>query len=103
DPRGEGSAHTYLAEIALRAGDLEEAEREASVAAELLRTFPPLPAPPLALGARILLRTRRAPEALVLAGEAYALLESLGAIEEDEALVRLVYAEVLSATGAREE
>ena len=103
DPRGEGSAHTYLAEIALRAGDLEEAERAARVAADLLRAAPPLRASALAMGARILLRAHRVPEALDLAREAYALLETLGAIEEDEALVRLVYAEALGAAGDRRE
>ena len=47
--------------------------------------------------------TPRSNHALEPAREAYAQLEAEGSLEEGEAMVRLVYAEALSARGAREE
>jgi hypothetical protein len=53
--------------------------------------------------ARVYLAEGRAEDALVAAREAYATLEELGMIEEAESLVRLVYAEALSAAGLESE
>jgi hypothetical protein len=75
------------------------AEREAAAAAELLLVAPPLRASALAVQARAALRQNRPAEAADLARSALALLEELGAIEEGEALVRLVHAEALAALG----
>jgi hypothetical protein len=101
DPRMEGCARCYAAQIALLADDPARAEREAAAAAELLRVAPPLRASALAVQARAALRQRRAAEAADLARSALALLEQLGAIEEGEALIRLVHAEALAALGDR--
>ncbi|XXX79619.1 protein kinase [Sorangium sp. So ce134] len=103
DPRAEGVARAYLAKAALLGGDLAAAEAEARAAAELLQSAPPLRAAAWALSARVLLRKGRADEALALSGEALSLLESLGAVEEGESLIRLVRAEALLASGRRDE
>ncbi|WP_438031190.1 protein kinase domain-containing protein [Sorangium sp. So ce233] len=103
DPRAEGVARAYLAKAALLAGDLAAAEAEARAAAELLQSAPPLRAAAWALSARVLLRKGRADEALALSGEALSLLESLGAVEEGESLIRLVRAEALFASGQQAE
>ncbi|WP_437336979.1 serine/threonine-protein kinase [Sorangium sp. So ce394] len=103
DPRAEGVARAYLAKAALLGGDLAAAEAEARAAAELLQSAPPLRAAAWALSARVLLRKGRADEALALSGEALALLESLGAVEEGESLIRLVRAEALFASGRQDE
>jgi tetratricopeptide (TPR) repeat protein len=97
--RFEGIARTYLARIELLAGDGAAAEREARAAADALMAAPPLRAAALAVLARSLLAVRRTDEALEAAHEAFSLLESLGSLEEGEALVRLVYAETLTAGG----
>ncbi|WP_437693279.1 hypothetical protein [Sorangium sp. So ce176] len=102
DPRAEGAARTYLARAALLGGDLANAEAEASAAAELLQSAPPLRAAAWALSARVLLRKGRTAEALSISGAAVSLLESLGA-EESESLIRLTLAESLAASGRHEE
>ncbi|WP_437837507.1 protein kinase domain-containing protein [Sorangium sp. So ce1153] len=103
DPRAEGVARAYLARAALLGGDLGAAEAEARAASELLQSAPPLRAAAWALSARVLLRKGLADEALALSGEALSLLESLGAVEEGETLIRLVRAEALFASGRRDE
>ncbi|XXY50810.1 protein kinase [Sorangium sp. So ce269] len=99
DPRTEGSARTYLARIALIARDFEGAEREARTAAEILQSAPPLRAAAVAARARALLGLGRFDEGLSAAGEAFSMLTAIGAIEEGESSVRLVYAEALAANG----
>jgi tetratricopeptide (TPR) repeat protein len=103
DRRVGGVARSYLAKIALLAGDTAAAEREARAAAEALRIAPPLRAAALANLARALLAQGRSAEALPVAREAFATLEELGMIEEGESLVRLVHAEALVAAGRAEE
>jgi eukaryotic-like serine/threonine-protein kinase len=103
DPRLMGAARTYLAKIALLSGDLPAAEREARAAADALHVAPPQRAAAVAVLARALLALDRSEEALPVAREAFATLESLGMIEEGESLVRLVYAEALAAAGLKEE
>ncbi|MDC0683159.1 protein kinase domain-containing protein [Sorangium atrum] len=103
DPRAEGIARAYLGKAALLAGDLGAAEAEARAAAELLQNAPPLRAAAWALSARVLLRKGCPEEALALSGDALSLLESLGAVEEGESLIRLVRAEALFASGRQDE
>jgi tetratricopeptide (TPR) repeat protein len=97
DPRMAGTARSYLAEIALLAGDLEGAERQARAAAEALRIAPPLRAMALAVLARVLLAEGRVGEAGAAAGEAFSYLADGGPIEEGESLIRLVHVETLAA------
>ncbi|MEP7124884.1 MAG: protein kinase [Byssovorax sp.] len=99
DPRMEGVARMYLAEIAYFSGDLDVAEQEGRAAVGVLEVAPPLRASALALLARALLGLRRVDEALTLAREATRILEALGGVEEGESLVRLVHAEALAASG----
>jgi tRNA A-37 threonylcarbamoyl transferase component Bud32/tetratricopeptide (TPR) repeat protein len=101
-PRGMGLSQAYLAELELLAGNPAAAEGEARAAVDSLSGVPPLRAGALAVFARSLLAQGRADGALVAAREAYALLESLGTIEEGEAMVRLAYAEALAANGQAE-
>ncbi|MES1205029.1 MAG: protein kinase [Pseudomonadota bacterium] len=100
DPRLEGVARTYLAEIALGAGQGDEAEREATTAVGLLKVAPSLKVAAAAVRARALLVMGNPTRALATAEEAFRDLEALGEIEEGEAMVRLTYAECLAETGA---
>jgi tetratricopeptide (TPR) repeat protein len=103
DPRMEGVARMYLARIGLISNDFAAAERAARVAVDLLQVAPPLRASACAVLARALLGLGRDAEAHASAGDAFATLEALGALEEGETLVRLVYAETLARAGARAE
>jgi tetratricopeptide (TPR) repeat protein len=99
DPRMEGVSRMYLAKIAFLSSDLDEAEREARAAAAALEVAPPLRAVALAMLARVLIGRASHAEAIAVAADAHAILESLGGIEEGESLVRLVYAEAFAANG----
>ena len=103
DPRLEGTSRIYMSGILYRmnnhAGALSEAER----AVELLANLIPLKTVALAAETRALLASKRIDEALEAAGEAMHHLETLGGLEEGEALVRLVYAEALDAADREEE
>jgi tetratricopeptide (TPR) repeat protein len=99
DPRMEGVARMYLAEIAYFSSDFDVAEEESRAAVASLEVAPPLRAAALAVLARVLLGLRRTDEALTTARDAYQILESLGGIEEGESLVRLVHAEALAESG----
>ena len=68
-----------------------------------LEVAPPLRVAAVANLARALLAQGRTGEALPIAREAFATLESLGMIEEGESLVRLVHAEALRAAGLEAE
>ncbi|WP_437283711.1 protein kinase [Sorangium sp. So ce375] len=98
DPRAEVVSRSYLAKIALLAGDFCGAEREAQLA-EALESASPYRVAAMAIRARALIGLGRADEALEAAGEALAALESLGGIEEGESMIRLVHAEAFSAVG----
>ncbi|HZF52634.1 MAG TPA: protein kinase [Polyangiaceae bacterium] len=102
DRRLEGLARVYLARILEAAGDVAKAEEQAASAAVLLEASPPLGAYALAVVARARLARGAWIEALAPASEAMRLLEAAMSIEEGEAIVRLVYAEALDATGSRE-
>jgi hypothetical protein len=102
DPRIEGGSRIYLAMIQQLRGELVEAEKEARDALAVLKAVPPTYAVACAVLAGVLLQKRAPREALAVASEAIGLLESLGGLEEGEALVRLVHAEALNATGDAE-
>ena len=70
---------------------------------EVSGEVPPVHAHALAILAETLLSREQPAEALAPAAEAVRVLESLGGIEEGEALVRLVHAEALAATGKVDE
>jgi eukaryotic-like serine/threonine-protein kinase len=99
DPRMEGVSRMYLSKIAFQSNELEDAEREARAAADALEVARPLRAVALAQLARALIGRESFAEAITVAGEAHAILESLSGIEEGESLVRLVYAEAFAASG----
>jgi tetratricopeptide (TPR) repeat protein len=103
DQRLEGSSRAALAEILAMGGDLDAAEAEAARAVALLAVSPPLRAVALAVAARLRLARGRVEAAVEAAGEAHAILTSLGGIEERESLVRLAWAEALEASGRRDE
>jgi tetratricopeptide (TPR) repeat protein len=94
-----GLAETYLARILLRQGEVGAAEGAARRAVVLLDAAPGSRAMALAVLARTLLAQGKKSEGLDRAREAMELLRSLGALEEGEALVRLTFAEGLSAAG----
>ncbi len=98
--RLEGGARVYLAEILAAKGDLDGALREATAAADLLASVPPLLALALATRSRIELGRGRPTDALAAVRDALLRLGDDGA-EEGEALVRLALAEALDATGDR--
>jgi tetratricopeptide (TPR) repeat protein len=98
DRRMEVGGRIYLTLMLGAAGELANAEEEAR-AALAIAPPPPLRAYALAALAQVLLRAQRGGEALLAAREAVDLLDTLGSIEEGEALLRLVYAEALHAEG----
>jgi serine/threonine protein kinase/tetratricopeptide (TPR) repeat protein len=103
EPRLEGVARTYLAEILIAGGDFAGAEREAVRAIEILKVAPSLRVAALGALARALLGQGASERASETAREAFADLEGLGEIEEGEAAVRLVHAECLAKAGAHEQ
>jgi tetratricopeptide (TPR) repeat protein len=102
DARMEGAGRIYLATILDAAGDAEGAEREARAAVEGTGGAP-VHHLALATLAAVLLARGRASEALELARDAASALDASGQIEEGAALVGLVHAEALLATGQTNE
>ena len=103
DPRMEGAARTYLAEILIAAGDYAGAEREAATAIATLDGAPSLQVAALGVSSRARLGRGDAEGALEAGRAAHEALERLGEIEEGESMVRLAFAEALEQTGARDE
>jgi len=101
DRRLAGGARLYLGTIYYEQGEFAAAERE--VALGLASAQLPMQAQMRATLARILLATGRTVNALAEARQAMAILDRLGAIEEGEALVRLVLAEALLGGNERDE
>ncbi|WP_437573711.1 protein kinase domain-containing protein [Sorangium sp. So ce887] len=101
--RTELFARSYLAKICVALGDFEAAEAEARAAVALVQSAPTLGVPAYAVLARALLGLGRIDEAVRTATEANSMLESFGTLEEGESLVRLTYAEALSASGRQHE
>jgi tetratricopeptide (TPR) repeat protein len=96
--RFEGGARTYLAVILMQAGDLDAAEKQARAALDILAAAPLLRPIAAAALSEILLRQRRPREALDEMREVVGALDT-GGVEEGEAYIRLVHAEVLHANG----
>jgi tetratricopeptide (TPR) repeat protein len=103
DPRLQGAARTYLAEILIAAGDYAAAEREAATAIETLAVAPSLQVAALGVSSRARLGRGDLEGALESARAAHDALERLGEIEEGESMVRLAFAEALELTGARDD
>jgi serine/threonine protein kinase/tetratricopeptide (TPR) repeat protein len=101
--RFEAASRIYLSEIHTMRGDLWEAEAEARRAESASSGSPAIRAHALATHAGILLASAEPEAALLRAGEAMRVLESLEGVEEGEALIRLVHIRALSATGRVEE
>jgi tetratricopeptide (TPR) repeat protein len=99
DRRLECAARVYLGNILFARADLDRAEDQLRLALDLAPG--PLRPPTLANLARLLLARDRPAEALDAAREANIGLEALGSVEEGEALIRLVLARSLEATGDR--
>lgn len=99
DRRFEGTSRVYLTRIHLAAGDLASAERQATVAIEVLEPVPQSRAVALAALAQVLLRQGRARAALARAEEASEALAAVGGTDEGESLIRLALAEARRANG----
>jgi tetratricopeptide (TPR) repeat protein len=99
DPRLEGASRIYLSRILLTAGDAAGAVAEARRTAEAPATPPPLRAGALAALGQALLRQGHVAEALAAASEAQTMLTALGAVEDFDAVIGLVHAEALHASG----
>ena len=99
EPRLEGLARIYLAEILIARGDFAGGGRGGGAAVEMLAVAP---ASRWRRAGRWRARAWAAatwPGGLAAAREAYAALERLGEIDEGESIVRLTYAEALAAAG----
>ena len=81
----------------------EVRERLAQAAVDALEANPPARAFALATVARVRGRRGNTAGALGPAREAYAILQSLGGLDEGEILVRLAHAEALAAVGRADE
>src|SRR5262249_13223935 len=99
--RLECAAGVYLSRIAMLAGDVALAEREARTALAAA-TVPQLRARSLAALALAVLSTTP-DRALEYTREAMAILEDTHGMEEGDALIRWAHAEALAATGNLEE
>jgi tetratricopeptide (TPR) repeat protein len=102
DALREGRGRAALAEVRLREGRLEDAEREARAACALLGPRPFEVAAALATLAATLLAEGRADEALAVAEEAMRHHGAMGSFGFKGPRVRLVHAEALDAAGQHE-
>jgi eukaryotic-like serine/threonine-protein kinase len=99
DPRIMGGSLVYLAMIHEMRHENVDAEREVRAAIEVVKNIPPTLAVASSVLAKVLLVRGAREEALAAATTAMTLLETLGGLEEGEALVRLVHAEALHDSG----
>jgi tetratricopeptide (TPR) repeat protein len=99
DGRMEGGSQIYLASILVALGRLDDAEAATTRALALLEDVATLHPYALAAHARVLLARGRVDEAVEAAERAHDAMQALGAVEEGEALIRLVHAEALLAGG----
>jgi eukaryotic-like serine/threonine-protein kinase len=103
EPRLEGLARIYLAELKLLANLPAEAEVQAEVALRVLVCAPACRVQAQAVLARAQLAQGKLAAALESATKAAEELDVLGSIDEGEADVRLVFAECLAAAGRDRE
>lgn len=103
DQRLERASRIYLGEIYLAAGNLGAAARHMEYVEQSTPEKNPVRAYALGQLARVRVLEGRAPEALVLAEEAFALYEALGGIDEGESVLRLALAEAQEALGRHDE
>jgi hypothetical protein len=96
-------SRAYMAAERLRIGDAAAAAREAQLAADTLTHTPPSHALALAVQTHAHLALGNAAHALAAARQAYAILESLGGLDEGEMLVRLGLAAALEANDKLDE
>jgi eukaryotic-like serine/threonine-protein kinase len=99
DRRFQGYGEAYLSVTEHLSGDYVRAEHHALAAMTTWETVPPCRPYAIALLARALLAQGRLSEALPLARDAFAQLESLVVVDDGEATIRLALAECLVATG----
>lgn len=101
DPHTEARNRVYRAQFSLLSGDAETAYQEIAAAIKRVDAAgaPPLYAFALAVRARALLELGRYPEALEAAEHGMRILESIGELDEGDALLRLAHAEALHANG----
>jgi len=99
DARMEGDSRAILAEIHLLAGELDDAQMQARAAIDVLAVAPPARAAAFAVHAQIELARGDVATAATSARQAHQLLEQLHALYTGESLVRLIWAEVLHASG----
>jgi serine/threonine protein kinase/tetratricopeptide (TPR) repeat protein len=98
-PQFVGLGCNYLALLLFAKGELDEAERLASTAGDLLYFAPPFRAYALATLADVRLARNKIGEALDAAREASGIVSAFGILSEGEALARVVLAEALHASG----
>jgi tetratricopeptide (TPR) repeat protein len=103
DWRMVGFAELYFSEIALSAGDFAGATVHARAALEVLKDIPPLRPAAHASLARALLARGATSAALIQALEGKSLAESIGQVEDGEALIHLALVECLFASGAHSQ
>ena len=99
DVRFEGGVGTYLSIAEYLQGNYIASSDRARRAVEVLDRVPALLPAALAALSRSVLALQDAPRAVAYASRAYELLESMGYVEDSEALVRLAFVESLFATG----
>ncbi|HLL83532.1 MAG TPA: AAA family ATPase, partial [Longimicrobium sp.] len=95
--RFEGWTRIYLARIELARQDFHEAEAQSRRAADMLVAAPPARAGALAALARALVGLGRLEEAHEAISEAMRVFQTTRSVEEYEALIRLLHAEVFEA------
>ncbi len=99
DRRLEGASRIYLSLMLAEAGDFGGAELEARRAIELVKLAAPVRMHALAALTHVLVLAGRNAEALGVALDGMATLESIGGVEEGEALMRFAYARALEVGG----
>jgi serine/threonine protein kinase len=97
--RFELASHMYLAVIYGLRAELERADLHVRAALEASASTPPIRAYALAIFADIQMASGASKEAFAAASEAMGILEALEGVEEGEALIRLLHAQALEATG----
>jgi tetratricopeptide (TPR) repeat protein len=103
DRRMEGYSRLYLADVLAALAQHEQAEREARQATNALGGLPSGVGLALAVLARILLARARLAEALETSTRAFDLPGLSQGTEDNSDVIRIVHAEVLYATGNREQ